>query len=127
MKPIALLLFGICVVVSGGSAVYADEHGPFSTKALFSLCEPLGSQSADQIESANLLCDTYLMGVADGMFILKAAQANGEGMCAPLDSPISTSRARELFVEYVREHPEANTYSAGIVAPMSLIRAYPCR
>jgi hypothetical protein len=66
MKPLFLLLF---LVLPQFAAAQARD--PFTARNLISLCEPLLNQSKADLQTSDLLCDTYVHGLTDGMFMMQ--------------------------------------------------------
>ncbi|HWC63279.1 MAG TPA: Rap1a/Tai family immunity protein [Rhizomicrobium sp.] len=126
--PAALLLF--CMLPAWGQ----DEKGQgesttdpgFKASALRDACDPpVGAGQAEK-DDGDRLCQAYLRGVADGLFLSGALHQSGAPICLPQDGPISPSEAKDELKDYLAGHPEAANRSAGMAAALAIIAAHPC-
>jgi hypothetical protein len=93
--------------------------------ALRDACDPPAGSDEAARDAGTRICEAYLRGVADGLFLLGALQQSGP-VCLPNDGPISPAEAKSEFEDYLADHPEAADHSAGTAATFAIIAAHPC-
>ena len=103
----------------------ASDPG-FKASALRDSCDPPASDSQSAKEAADRICQAYLRGVADGLFMLGMMQESGAPVCLPKDGPVSPAEAKSEFEDYLADHPDAADHSAGVAATFAILAAHPC-
>ena len=98
----------------------------FKAADLDRACNPPASADPNARASADRICQTYLHGLADGLFLHGAMADTGSPICLPKDGPVSSADAKNEFEDYLKAHPEMATHSAGLVAAFALVKAHPC-
>ena len=127
------IFVSVAVIFSGKLPVAlsarAQTQDSFSAAMLFSACAGPTPDVVTKDARANFenICNAFLRGITDAVFVMQSLQANGTKTCFALDQPISVDVARATFLAYLREHPKALQNAAGLVAAMSLIWSNPCR
>lgn len=98
----------------------------FKASALRDTCDPPASNSQSAKDTADRICQAYLRGVADGLFMLGVMQESGAPLCLPKDGPVSPAEAKSEFEDYLADHPDAADHSAGVAATFAILAAHPC-
>jgi hypothetical protein len=106
-------------------AADAPDQG-FKAQALKEACDPPASADQNAKDAADRICQAYLRGVADGLFMLGTIQQSGAPICLPDDGPVSPAEAKSELEDYLADHPEAADHSAGVAAAFAIIAAHPC-
>jgi hypothetical protein len=75
---------------------------------------------------AGLICQSFLRGLTDGLFLMKAFTNAEKAGCLPSDSAVSIAEARAEFKAFFVAHPEMADNAAGLVAVAAIMRAHPC-
>ena len=107
----------------------ADDDAPdqgFQAQALKEACDPPSALDQSARDAADRICQAYLRGVADGLFMLGTMQQGGAPICLPDDGPVSPKEAKSELEDYLADHPEAANHSAGVTAAFAIIAAHPC-
>jgi hypothetical protein len=139
LKRNALLAVAISALLCG--AAFAQDDGerpppssnPASDEPIFmagqlkDTCQPAANLDAAAKAAAGKLCDSYLRGLADGLFMVGALDANHIGVCLPNDGPLAVEDAKAAFLKYAAEHPDLLDQSAGLVGAFALVAASPCQ
>ncbi len=103
----------------------ADEP-VFMADQLKAACQPPASSDAAAKASAGKVCDSYLRGLADGLFMVGALDNSQIELCIPSDGPLAVEDVRDAFLKYVAAHPEALEHSAGLAGAFAIVAANPC-
>lgn len=109
-----------------GETAVADGPEALSLKALQDACEPPASMAQAEKDASTKLCDAYLAGLSDGLFMRNAIIAQGMTVCLPEDGPISPGEAKADLKDFLADHPEAEDDSAGVAVTYAIIAAHPC-
>jgi hypothetical protein len=104
----------------------ASDEPVFMAGQLKSACQPPVNADAAAKVAAGKVCDSYLRGLADGLFMVGALDASQIQMCLPNDGPLAVADAKEAFLKYVTDHPEVLEHSAGLAGAFALVAANPC-
>jgi hypothetical protein len=121
MKRLFLLLF-----VALPEFAVAQPRDSFTARALISFCEPLPNQPKADLQMSDLLCNTYVHGLTDVMFMMHALVDASMKPCMPKDQAIDLSEARHIFSAYLTKHPQLADNSAGVVMGWAIHDAFPC-
>jgi hypothetical protein len=114
-------------LVSPAWAQTGDQDDPgYLTQQLKDACEPAAGESDTAKVADDKICQAYLRGLTDGLFMLAAAQDSNVPLCLPQDGPVSPAEARDDFNSYVADHPEALQHAAGMTAAIAIIKAHSC-
>jgi hypothetical protein len=89
-------------------------------------CQPPANADAATKLAAGKVCDSYLRGLADGLFMVGALDASKIPVCLPNDGPLAVEDAKAAFLKYVTDHPEALDHSAGLAGAFAIVAANPC-
>jgi hypothetical protein len=118
-KPLlALALFAL--LCGGAKAQDASGEPVFRAEQLKAACSP-AANAADA-----KLCDSYLRGLADGLFMLGALDTSRMRVCLPKDGPMAVADAKAAFLKYAAQHPDMLTHSAALAGTSALVAANPC-
>ena len=128
MQPNAARVI-LAVFCLSASPALAQESAPdpgFRAGALRDACDPPASASQAAKDAADKVCQAYLRGVGDGLFMLGMMEESGAPVCLPKDGPVSPAEAKSEFEDYLAGHPDAADHSAGVTAAFAIIAAHPC-
>ena len=111
------------------SAGYAQSGGPsndsFKAKDLYVACNlPPDPKSPD--DTAELICDSFIRGLTDGLFMMKSFTDAQKAGCLPSDGALSIAEARAEFEAFFLKHQDMADNSAGLVAVAGIMLAHPC-
>jgi hypothetical protein len=120
------LLAVFCLSVSSAWAQESASDSGFKAGALRDACDPPASANQAAKDAADKVCQAYLRGVADGLFMLGMMQESSAPVCLPNDGPVSPAEAKSEFEDYLSDHPDAADHSAGVTAAFAIIAAHPC-
>jgi Rap1a immunity proteins len=128
---IRIFLLGLmAILLIAGTPAKAQMSDPtkdsFKAEDLGLACDPAANTDLKARARAERTCQTYLHGLADGLFLLGAMAGTGSQICLPKDGPVSAAEAKDEFEEYLKAHPEMAAHSAGLVAAFALVKAHPC-
>lgn len=139
MNRNAPLVLAISILFCGAANAQDDGEPPppppqvnlsnepvFMADQLKAACQPPSSESATAKAADSKVCDTYLRGLADGLFMVGAMGASRIPVCLPSDGPLAVEDAKAAFLKYVTDHPEALEHSAGLAGAFALVAANPC-
>jgi Rap1a immunity proteins len=128
MKRTAALAFlaGFTLCVPSASAQESASDPGFKASALRDACDPPASATPSVRDAGDRICQAYLRGVADGLFMLGMMQQGDAPVCLPNDGPVSPAEAKSEFEDYLADHPDAADHSAGVTAAFAIIAAHPC-
>ncbi len=125
-----VLLGLVMMVLAPGMSAKAQMSDPtkdsFKAGDLGMACNPPVNADQNARKDADRTCQTYLHGLADGLFLLGAMADTGSPICLPKDGPVSAAEAKDEFDDYLKAHPEMASHSAGLVAAFALVKAHPC-
>jgi hypothetical protein len=114
-------------LASPATAQTDDQGDPgYLTQQLKDACQPAAGEGDAAKAADDKICQAYLRGITDGLFMLAAAQDSNVPLCLPQDGPISPAEARDDFNSYVADHPEALQHAAGMTAAIAIIKAHSC-
>jgi hypothetical protein len=120
---LALSVFLFCCTRAGAE----DDPDPgLKAGALRAACNPPATNSQAEKDAGDQVCQAYLRGVADGLFMHGLVQHSGTPLCLPEDGPVSPAEARDEFEDYLAGHPEVANRSAGVAVAFAIIAAHPC-
>jgi len=105
----------------------AAAQSPFTARALYSLCSADMTESKSDRDAAETNCGAYVLGLTDGMFMMQLLARHSMTPCMPKEVAIDVGKARQIFIEYMKSHPQAANNSAGLVMGMALADAYQCK
>lgn len=114
-------LLALAAITLTNQAFAQQTHDTLSAGLLEAGC----SASAATVPK-DVSCEAYFRGLTDGLWIMQLERDKQERTCLPKQTPISIADARNIFAAWLKEHPETASNSAGIVAAMAIVRAYPC-
>jgi hypothetical protein len=114
------------ILLSAGPLAAQTSNDTFKAKHLDLACSFQGTDRAAK-DYAEQTCQSYLRGLTDGLFLMKAFEGANRAGCLPSDSPISNDEARRDFEAYLRQHPESAENSAGLVVAFAIMAAHPCQ
>ena len=97
----------------------------FTAQTLYSLCHPDTKEPSLNSEPGGNACATYMLGLTDGMFMMQELSGNSAAPCFG-NTSVDVPKARQLFDEFLKNHPSAASYSAGLVVGMAVAEAYRC-
>jgi hypothetical protein len=103
-----------------------SDEPVFMATQLQAACQPPAAADAAAKEAAGKVCDTYLRGLADGLFMVGAMDESKIPVCLPNDGPLAVEDAKTAFLKYVTDHPDALDHSAGLAAAFAIVAANPC-
>jgi hypothetical protein len=122
-----------CMAAIVAAALFASPVGlraasddGIKAELLRTACSPPNGAEQAARDLFAKLCQTYLQGLTDGLFLMRGFIENGNAGCLPADRPISLAEAQADFEVFLRDHPELAQNSAGLVAAAGIMRAYPC-
>lgn len=124
-----VLAFVVLLLGCGLPAPAAEGDAPdeiFRAQALKDVCSPSPSLDQNAKEVAGRICQAYLRGVADGLFMFSAVQGTGARICLPHDGPLSPAEVKAELEDYLADHPDAVSHSAGLTAAFAILAAHPC-
>jgi Ssp1 endopeptidase immunity protein Rap1a len=112
-----------------GAAAQSVSNDTFTAGSLYSACTHNVSnvKTKEDIESLELICNVYLRGLRDALFVMQSLANRGQRTCLPWEEAIDLTEARRVFQAYLQAHPQSIADSAGLVAAMSLVAAYKCQ
>jgi hypothetical protein len=103
-----------------------SDEPVFMADQLKAACQPPTGESAAAKLADGKVCDSYLRGLADGLFMVGALGASRIPVCLPTDGPLAVDDAKAAFLKYVNDHPESLEHSAGLAGAFALVAANPC-
>jgi len=104
----------------------AADEPVFMAGQLKDACQPPANETAAAKAAGGKVCDSYLRGLADGLFMVGALDASRIQLCLPDDGPLALDDAKAAFLKYVTDHPEALEHSAGLAGAFAMVAANPC-
>jgi len=135
----ALLALAIAVLFCGAARAQDDgerlppppqgnvaDEPVFMATELRDACQPLAGENAAAKAAGAKVCDSYLRGLADGLFMVGALDTSRIQLCLPSDGPLALDDAKAAFLKYVTDHPEALEHSAGLAGAFAIVAANPC-
>jgi hypothetical protein len=134
-----VLALAISVLLCGAASAQ-DDGGPppppvaanlsdepvFMADQLKAACQPPAGENAAAKTADGKVCDSYLRGLADGLFMVGAMGNSQIPVCLPSDGPLAVEDVKAAFLKYVADHPEALDHSAGLAGAFTIIAANPC-
>jgi len=134
-----VLALAISVLLCGAARAQDDGDMPppppqanlsdepvFMAGQLKAACQPPSTTDAAAKAAGAKVCDSYLRGLADGLFMVGAMDDSKIPVCLPSDGPLAVEDAKTAFLKYVTDHPEALEHSAGLAAAFAIVAANPC-
>lgn len=107
-------------------ATQAAAQSPFTARSLYLLCSSDTTATKSDRDVAETNCGAYILGLTDGMFMMQLLGSQSMTPCMPKEAAIDVAKARQIFNEYLKAHPQAANSSAGLVMGMALANAYKC-
>lgn len=112
MKKAAILL----VLLMPSCAFASDRE---TALAMQTTCKAVDSKPINLYEATDFgECLGYLRGFVDGA-LLKP------GLCLP-DEPLQAGQLQQIFMKFLRDHPEKLNRSTGSAVMLALYAAFPC-
>jgi hypothetical protein len=107
-------------------AANLSDEPVFMADQLKADCQPAAGETAAAKAADSKLCDSYLRGLADGLFMVSAMDNSKIPVCMPGSGPLAVEDAKAAFLKYVTDHPEALGHSAGLAGAFAIAAANPC-
>jgi Rap1a immunity proteins len=107
-------------------AANLSDEPVFMAGQLKADCQPPAAADAAAKAAAGKVCDSYLRGMADGLFMVGAMGNSKIPVCLPSDGPLAVEDVKTAFLKYVTDHPEALDHSAGLASAFAVVAANPC-
>ena len=139
MKQNALLAVAILSLICGAARAQDDGERPvrppptnvadepvFMADQLKLACQPPAAADAAAKAASGKLCDAYIRGLADGLFMVGALDNSKIQLCLPGEGPLAVEDVRSEFLKYVTDHPAALEASAGLAGAFAIVAANPC-
>jgi hypothetical protein len=126
MKRFCIAAIAAAALLAWPPGIRAASEDGIKAELLRTACSPPNDTEQGARDLLAKLCQTYLQGLTDGLFLMKGFIDNGNAGCLPADRPISLAEAQTDFELFLRDHPELAQNSAGLVAAAGIMRAYPC-
>jgi len=138
MRRTAILAFAAIFAVCG--PLYAQvqpdgepppNQGPpalddsFPAKTLAAACQPAAGMEANAKAVGDEMCTSYLRGLTQGFYVMQLI-AGGRQTCLPRTDPITVADARQEFLDYLDENPDAADHAAGLAVIIGIMKAHPC-
>jgi hypothetical protein len=89
-------------------------------------CQPPATADAAAKAAGAKVCDSYLRGLADGLYMIGAMEGSRIQVCLPHDGPLAVEDVRDDFLKYIKAHPDAMDHSAALVGSFAVVAANPC-
>ena len=125
-----LLLLGTIIGLIGGPANAQIGGEPtndsLTAVALYSACTHSPGETREAHEFAEQTCSAYIRGLTDGLFMMQVFAEKHLPTCLPGDTPVPSAKARLIFENWLKAHPQAAKNSAALVAGYAIVSAYPC-
>jgi hypothetical protein len=121
MRLFAGVLAGLSLLSGIAQAQNLTATGTLTAGSLYKTCLSSGALGADYD-----VCNVYFRGLVDALFIMQEMNLAKKPVCMPGDASISVEDARRFFNRWMTLHPGNASNSAGLVAAMAVIGAYPC-
>jgi hypothetical protein len=103
-----------------------SDEPVFMAKQLAEACQPAATADAAAKAAGAKVCDSYLRGLADGLYMVGALEGSRIQLCIPHDGPLALEDVRSDFEKYVAAHPEALDHAAALVGAFAVVAANPC-
>ena len=129
MKGSAALALVTLFVLTGQPAQAQDDNDTdpgFDARSLRDVCDPPATLDQNAKTAADRICQAYLRGVTEGLFMIGAVEQSGAPVCLPDDGPVSPAEAKSEFQDYLADHPDSLGHSAGLVVTFGIIAAHGC-
>lgn len=105
-----------------------STNDTLTASMLYQMCAHSSRETPQAHEFAEQTCISYLRGMTDGMAVMQGLFDKGTPVCIPSGGvPIDVPRARQIYTDWLKSHPETGDKSAGLVASFAIIWAYPCK
>ena len=138
MNRIALLALAIVCAFYGLPARAQDEseaaraqdgEAPddnFTAGMLKDACAPAAGLDKSARAIADQICQSYLRGLTEGLFLQSFVEDSGAAACLPKEGPISVADAKSDFLNYLAGNPAAADRQAGVAGVLAIVRAHGC-
>src|SRR5208282_5395821 len=88
----------LCVCLGAATASAAAQpvsNDPFTAGSLYASCaqQVSDAKTKEDIESLKQICNIYLHGLTDALFVMQVLHERGERTCMPKDQRIGTDEA----------------------------------
>ena len=123
LRPMVAALL-IAASVASGAAAQTPASGQAPAKQMAAQCEKRIDPAVAMLGLA--ACTGFLDGVMSTHTMMVGFYGARPAYCGPKDG-IPMARALEVFVSYLRLHPDDAEGSTRQVALLALAEAYPCR
>jgi hypothetical protein len=128
MKKHLMLVIGMLVSSTFPVVSFAaSTNDTLTASALFDICAHASKETKQAHEFAEQTCISYFRGMTDGIAVMQGLRDGGTPVCIPSGTPVDVARARKLFTDWLRSHPEKGDSSAGLAATFSIVWAYDCK
>ena len=138
MNRIALLALAIVFTFYGmpSRAQEEDEAPPaqagdapddnFTAGMLKDACAPAVGLDKNARAIADQICQSYLRGLTEGLFLQSFVEDSGAAACLPKDGPISVADAKSDLLNYLADKPDAAGRQAGVAGVLAIVRSHGC-
>ena len=125
--PYALSVTASIVLAANSYAKPPTPQNMVSSKTVSEYCRRAALPKPTQIDDA--FCSAYVRGVMDAYSLLAVSNPGGEVKEYPicLDSGVSGSQLRDVFLKYVALYPEKQHFPAILLMWSSWSIAFPCQ
>ena len=126
-----VILAAMLSAIALASPTFADGSPGLTGSSLLTRCtlmvraldgDGAGLRSDDYIQGS--FCTGYLIGIWDGLKVVKLAVAPDSKTCLP--DGVNGDQMTRIFVKYAREHPEELHLPAAALAISAFAGAFPC-
>lgn len=122
------ILLAALVTAALAVSAFASAHAANSATndnltagMLYTSCLQLDAAGSD-----DGLCNMYFRGLTDGLFVMEQMNLSHKPTCMPDNTAVDVAGARRYFNRWMATHPQNAGNSAGLIAAMSVIYAFPC-
>lgn len=136
MNRIALLALAIVFACYGMPSRAQDEAAPaqaggapednFTAGMLKDACAPAAALDKNARAIADHICQSYLRGLTEGLFLQSFVEDSGASACLPKDGPISVADAKSDLLNYLADKPDAADRQAGVAGVLAIVRSHGC-
>lgn len=76
------------------------------------------------MDSTTSMCTSYVRGVIEGAVFQSGYSKTALPFCAP--DGVQYGQFKDIFVKYLRDHPEKRHLSTSVLVMIATTQAYPC-